>query len=398
MSTSAIPAASSTVSPIAGKPARLLSLDLLRGITIAFMILVNNAGSESDAYWPLQHAAWNGFTPTDLVFPTFLLLVGVSLVLAVNSRLARGATRMSILVQALRRAAILILLGVVVNSFPFFHLSTMRFFGVLQRIGICYLIATVLLLIDRGWRSKLAVAVSALVGYWLLMRFVPIPGYGVPTHAVALLDPDLNIAAWTDRHLFSAAHLYEHTRDPEGLLSTIPAVATILIGVLCGFWIRTSHTVLQKLRGIAIAGAGLVGTGLLWNIWFPINKKLWTSSYVLFAAGLSLLLFAFTIFLVDVRKSGTTDAERDRHPRLLMPFFVFGVNSIAAYVVSELLAPSLDLIHIGPKMRIPQWLYLHLLRLTNNASLASLIYSLLFVAACWVPIYVLYRKRIMIKV
>lgn len=386
------------ISPIASKPARLLSLDLLRGITIAFMILVNDAGDEAHAYWPLQHAKWNGFTPTDLVFPTFLLLVGVSLVLALESRLARGISRGEILLQALRRTVILCFLGFVVNNFPFFHPATLRFYGVLPRIGLCYFLATILLLMDRGWRSKVAVAVAALVGYWMLMRFVPVPGYGVPTHQVPILDPDQNVVAVIDRHLFSASHLYEGTRDPEGLLSTLPALGTILIGVLAGLWIRTSRTVMQKLRGIAVAGAALVIAGLAWNLSFPINKKLWTSSFVLLAGGLSLLLFALTIWLVDVRRGDATDADRNRHPRLLLPFFVFGVNSIAAYVLSELLSAALGSIHVSPHQSLKDAVYGALHHLVPDPSLASLLYALLYVAICWLPIYVLYRKRIWLKV
>ena len=380
------------------KPARLLSLDLLRGITIAFMILVNDAGDEAHAYWPLQHAKWNGFTPTDLVFPTFLLLVGVSLVLAFQSRMARGATRAQILAQAARRTVILILLGFLVNSFPLFHLGSLRYYGVLQRIAVCYFIATVLLLIDRGWKSKVAVAVACLVGYWAMMRFIPVPGYGVPTHSVPLNDMDGNIVAYVDRSIFAAKHLYERTRDPEGLLSTIPAVATILIGVLTGMFLRTSRTVTEKLRGIFFASIALIASGAVWNFWFPINKKLWTSSYVLFAAGLSLLLFSLTIWLVDVRRQSLPETERSEHPRWLVPFFVFGVNSIAAYVFSELLAAFLGTVQVAPHLSIAGWLYGHLHAVVPDPSLASLIYALLYVAFCWIPIYVLYRRNIYLKV
>ncbi len=382
----------------AGKAARLLSVDLLRGVTIAFMILVNNAGDERHAYWPLQHAAWNGFTPTDLVFPTFLLLVGVSLVLATQSRLASGVSKMSIFWNALRRTAILYVLGLVVNSFPFFRLGTMRYYGVLHRIAICYFVATVFLLLSSGWRSKVAILVSALIGYWMLMRFVPVPGFGVPTHSVPLLDPDGNLAAWIDRQIFSSAHLYEGTRDPEGLLSTIPAVGTILIGVLTGLWIRTTRPLIEKIRGIAISGACSVALGLIWNHWFPINKKLWTSSYVLLAGGLTLLMLSLAMWLVDMHRDGKRDIDRNRHPRLLFPFFVFGTNSIAAYVFSELLAGGLGSIRLGPRMNVSRWVSLHISAVISDPSLASLAYSLLFVAVCWIPIYVLYRNRLFLKV
>ena len=362
------------------------------------MILVNNNGDEEHAFWPLRHAFWNGFTPTDLVFPTFLFLVGVSLVFATESRLARGVAKSSIFLNTLRRAAILYLLGLLVNSFPFFHLGTMRYYGVLHRIAICYLVASILLLIDRGWRSKVVALVACLVAYWALMRFVPVPGYGVPTHTIPINDRDGNLAAYIDRAIFSANHLYERVRDPEGLLSTLPAIGTILLGVLTGLWIRTSRTLAQKIRGIAIAGVSCVVLGLLWNPWFPINKKLWTSSYVLFAGGLSLLLLALTMFLVDRHPSGEPDTDRHRSFRALFPFFVFGTNSIAAYVISELLAGGVGSIPLAHHSNPLRWTYQHILDVVPNPPVASLLFSLLFVIVCWIPVYGLYRKRIFLKV
>ena len=362
------------------------------------MILVNNNGDEEHAFWPLRHAFWNGFTPTDLVFPTFLFLVGVSLVFATESRLARGVAKSAIFLNALRRAILLYLLGLLVNSFPFFNFGTMRYYGVLHRIAICYLIASILLLIDRGWRSKVAVLLACLAGYWALMRFVNVPGYGIPTHGIPINDRDGNLAAYVDRALFSANHLYERVRDPEGLLSTIPAIGTILLGVLTGLWIRTTRPLAQKIQGIAIAGVTCVIFGVLWNPWFPINKKLWTSSYVLLAGGLSLLLLALTMFLVDRHPSGEPDTDRHRSFRALFPFFVFGTNSIAAYVISELLAGALGSIRVGVHSNVLRWTYEHLHAAIPNASLASLAFSLLFVVVCWIPVYGLYRKRIFLKV
>src|SRR5271170_5768656 len=190
---------------------RLLSVDVLRGLTIAFMILVNNNGNEAAAYWPLKHAAWNGFTPTDLVFPTFLFLVGITTVYSTASRLAKGDTKQDLFLHVLRRSIVLYLLGLVVNSFPYFHLHTMRFYGVLPRIAICYLMTATLYLISADWRNKAILVVAAVAGYWILMRFGPVPGYGVPGHDIPLLDRDANLAAWLDRQIFSASHLYEHT-------------------------------------------------------------------------------------------------------------------------------------------------------------------------------------------
>lgn len=396
MTTTSPSLSSAQPSLTAARPGRLLSLDVLRGLTIAFMILVNNNGSEAHAYWPLKHAAWNGFTPTDLVFPTFLFLVGISTVYSTAARLAQGATRQSLFLHVLRRAIILYLLGLVVNSFPFFHLHTMRFYGVLPRIAICYLIVASLYLVNPGWRSKAALAAAALVGYWILMRFVPVPGYGVPTHEIPLLDRDANLTAWLDREIFSPSHLYERTRDPEGLLSTIPALATAILGLLTGIWLRALRPLKARATGIAIAGISAVLMGGLWNFSFPINKKLWTSSYVLFAGGLSLLLLALCLLIVDLRKK--SPGAGSGHSHFLSPFLVLGTNAIAAYVFSELLQPTLSSIHPRPGINLQQILYRSIADILPNQAFASLLYSIGFVIICWIPISVLYRRSIFIKI
>jgi predicted acyltransferase len=375
----------------------MLSMDVLRGLTLGFMILVNNNADER-AYWPLKHAAWNGFTPTDLVFPTFLFLVGISTVFSTESRLARGATKISLFLHVIRRTILLFLLGLLVNSFPFFHLHTMRFYGVLPRIAICYFFVASLYLVSSGWRDKVVLLFSALIGYWLLMRFVPVPGYGMPGRDVPLLDHDGNLVAWLDRQIFSASHLYERTRDPEGLLSTIPALGTALIGMLTGLWLRTGRALVEKARGIAIAGVSGVLSGGIWNIWFPLNKKLWTSSFVLFAAGFSLLLLALCIWIVDIRGARENNVNPAKHSRRFMPFLVFGMNAIGAYVLSELLPGILGNIHVGPGVNVFQWYYFGILHLIPNPAFASLLYSLSYVALCWIVMYVLYRKRIFLKI
>ena len=374
---------------------RWLSVDVLRGLTIGFMIMVNNNGGGDQAYWAMKHTDWNGFTPTDLVFPTFLFLIGISTVFSTAARLAKGATRQSLLAHTFRRAVILFLLGLVVNSFPFFRLHTLRIYGVLPRIAACYFLIALLYLATPSWKTIAAVAAACLLGYWILMRFVPVPGYGVPTHGVPLLDHDGNLVAWLDRQIFPASHLYERTRDPEGLLSTLPALATALIGMLAGIWLRTTRSIAQKAKGIALAGLLSLASAGLWNLSFPINKKLWTSSYVLYAGGWSLLLLALSIWLVDILGARKSDAA---NRRTFMPLLVFGTNAIAAYVFSELLPGAIDLYHPIPKLLLTRRLYLDLLHLIPYAPIASMVYSILFVTVCWLAIYQLYRRRIFLKI
>ena len=378
---------------------RYLAVDLLRGLTIAFMILVNDNGSDR-AFSALKHAEWNGFTPTDLVFPTFLFLVGASIVFSTESRLARGVTQASLFAHTVRRAIIIYLLGLVVNSAPFFRLSTMRYYGVLPRIALCYLVvASLYIWIRRPAASpageptvwdKVGLLVACLVGYWILMRFVPVPGFGLPGRDVPLLDHDGNLVAWLDRQIFSAKHLYEGTRDPEGLISTIPAIGTTLIGVLTGLFLRSSRrSDSHKALGLAVAGVSGLILGQLWNPWFPINKKLWTSSYVFYAAGWSLLILAAFWFLVQVRK----------YTRGTWPLLVFGTNAIAAYVLSEVMADCLDKVHVGAHSNVLHWTAQHIAALMPSyPALGSLAYSLFYVLVCWLIVLPLYRKKIFIKI
>ena len=267
---------------------RLLSLDVVRGITIAFMIMVNNNGGPGSWRF-MNHAEWNGLTPTDLVFPTFAFVIGVSIVFAFKARLARGASKSELARHTVQRAIVLILFGIIVNSFPFFHLAHMRFYGVLQRLAICYLVCGVFYLYDeRAW-TKWAALAGALVGYWVLIRWVPIPGVGTPGRDVPFMDMTQNLTSWIDRHVFPY-HLYlyapdHNVRDPEGLLSDLPAIGTTLMGVLAGIWLRTERTVKAKAAGLALACIGSLAIGYLWSLELPLNKKMWTRSYVLVAGG-----------------------------------------------------------------------------------------------------------------
>lgn len=373
---------------VAGVKTRLISLDVLRGITIAFMILVNNNGSES-AYWPLKHSLWNGWTPTDLVFPTFLFVAGVSLVFSFESRLAKGVSKASLFLHALRRSVILFVLGLVVNGFPSFPWHTLRIYGVLQRFAVCLLIASVIYLWAHGKKvgTIVSVIVVALIGYWIVMRWIPVPGYGLPTRDIPLLDKDANWVAYIDRHIFPG-RLYEGTRDPEGLLSDLPALGTALLGMLTGIWLRAKKSEQAKFIGLFAAAIAALLLGKIWGHWFPINKKLWTSSYVFFAAGCSLLGLSICYWLIEIKKwkSGWT-----------FPWLVFGSNAIALYVFSELLPSLFSHVHVGSKT-LGQFLYVNVFMRIPDPALASLAWSLSIVAICFIPGLILYKKKIFIKI
>ncbi len=386
---------------------RLLSLDILRGITIAFMIMVNFNGGPA-AWAPMHHAAWNGMTATDLVFPTFLFVVGVSIVYSIESRLAKGAKRAELAWHTVRRAAILFLLGVLVNTFPYFHLQHMRIYGVLQRIAVCYLVVGLFYLFDRRVWTKVLMLVVVLVGYWALVRWVPVPGAGMPVRDVQLLDQNQNIVAWVDRQLMPG-HLYEDApmfdaRDPEGLLSDLPALGTTLLGLLTGLWLRSQFPHGTKVLGLAAATAVCLNLGYYWSTWFPLNKKMWTSSYVLAAAGWSLALFCVLFWLVEMRGWGRSNANgvSGAIKRAVMwPWIVFGLNAIAAYMVSELLPGLLDLFTFssgGRRMSALGWVRIHVFGQIPNPGWACFAFSFCYMAVCFIPVWILYRKRIFLKV
>ncbi len=372
-------------------PHRLLSLDVLRGITIAFMIMVNNNGDGHFAWSFMKHADWNGMTATDMVFPTFLFVVGASIVFAFEARLARGATRAHLAAQLVRRSVILFLLGLVVNGFPHFPLATLRIYGVLQRIAICYLVVGLFYLWDRRPVTKFLVAVAALLGYWLLMTHVPVPGFGMPGREIPLLDKNANLVAWLDRHILPG-RLYEGVRDPEGLLSDLPALATTLFGVLAGQWLRTVHTKTQKAEGMAGAAALSFALGLLWSVWFPLNKKLWTSSYVLAAAGISAGLWALLYWMIECK---------GWRGRWTWPWVVLGSNAIAAYMISELLPGAVGLVPVtvaGKRSDALRWSFVHIFRLVPSPGLGCFVYSACFLLVCFLPVWWMYRRRIFLKV
>lgn len=363
----------------------MVSLDVFRGVTIAGMVLVNNPGSWSSIYWPLEHASWHGWTPTDLVFPFFLFIVGVAIPLAFGRRSTSGGKRKDLYLKIVRRTLIIFALGLFLNGFPYFDLSEIRIPGVLQRIAVCYLIASLLFLTTKI-KTQALVSVALLVGYWLIMTRVPAPGF-----APGDLSKEGSLASYVDRvvfgkHVWAQAKVY----DPEGLLSTIPAIVTTMIGVFAGSWIRSERSDHEKAAGMFFAGMCCVVIGWAWNPFFPINKALWTSSYVLFTGGMALQLLAFCYWLIDIKG----------YRRWTLPFVVFGVNAIALYVGSGLMARLIGLIKVGPAndVVLKTWIYNNYFLSWLSPINASLVFAIAFVLLWLGLMWILYWRKIYIKV
>ncbi|HET8677262.1 MAG TPA: heparan-alpha-glucosaminide N-acetyltransferase domain-containing protein [Blastocatellia bacterium] len=374
-------------SPIVGteenavaRTGRLLALDTFRGLTIAGMILVNNPGTWDAVYSPLRHADWHGWTPTDLIFPFFLFIVGVSIALALGRRAASNGPQGKLYLKIVRRSVIIFALGLVIYGFPYYLLSTLRIPGVLQRIAVCYLVASIVFL-KTGWKGQAIIATGLLVAYWLLMTLVPVPGYGAGD-----LSMEGNLAAYLDRQLL-AGHTWKPLYDPEGLLSTVPAIATTLFGVMAGSWITSKREGLEKTVGLFVAGAAGIIIGWAWGAWFPINKALWTSSYTVLTAGMALQFLALCYWLIDIKG----------YRRWTKPFVIFGVNAIAVYVLSSIMATALETWHISG-LTIKEFLYNKLFASWASPINASLLWAISYVLFWLGVMTLLYRRKIFIKV
>lgn len=361
---------------------RLRSLDVLRGLTVFGMIVVNSPGNET-AYWPLDHSPWNGLTPTDLVFPFFMVVVGASLVLSLRRRLAEGATRAALLGTIIRRTAILFGLGLFLNGFPFYHLATIRIPGVLQRIALGYFFGS-LFYLWTSVRTQIVAAGTILIGYWLVMTHVHVPGFPVGD-----LSREGNVAAWLDRAVL-AGHMYRPVYDPEGILSTFPAVVSVLTGMWASLFAFNDRALAP--RRLLTWGAAAVAGALIWARFFPINKALWSSSFVLVTTGLALLLWAALVVFVD-----------DRPPaRWQDPFLALGSSAIAAYMLHILGLKIQNLIHIarpdGSAGNLRFFLTDHLFRPWMSPEAASATYALLYTLGITAIFWMLWRRRITIKV
>jgi predicted acyltransferase len=364
--------------------ARLTSLDVFRGITIALMILVNNPGGAS-YYSFLQHANWNGWTLADLVFPFFIFIVGAAVPFAFANKLDQGTSKRRLLARVARRTIILFALGLLINGFPTFNLATFRVMGVLQRIALCYLFASlVFLFLKPKWRIVLTIAIP--LAYWMLMTFVPVPGYGP-----GVLTENGSLTGYVDRLLLNG-HLYTSTWDPEGLLSTLPAVATALIGVLAGQHLMSNRKPKTKTANLLFFGSVSLTIGSLWDFSFPINKNLWTSSYVAFTGGIALILLATCFFIINAK--GYTAWTK--------PFTILGLNAIFIYVLSEIGNLTLTYTTIplteNTSASLKSLVYDRLFASWAGPSQGSIIYAMAYLGVCWAIAAILYRKKIFLKV
>lgn len=375
---------------------RLVSLDAFRGATIAGMLLVNNPGSWGDLYAPLAHARWHGWTVTDTIFPSFLWIVGVSLTLSTARRVEAGADRAQLFRHVLQRAGIIFGLGLLLNAFPFglwpgtsLDLATLRWPGVLQRIAVCYLVAGAIFL-RCGWRGQLAWAGGILLGYWALLTLVPVPGYGA-----GVLEPKGSLEWWIDSHVL-AGHTWRGAPapgfDPEGILSTLPAIATVLGGTLAGYWLRGAREGTRTSLGLIAGGAALLLLGTGWGELFPVNKNLWTSSYVILMAGWSALWFGVFHWAIDVRG----------WRRWAQPFVWYGMNALALFVLSGVVARMLGLIRWtgegGAAVTLKGWLYATFCTSWLSPVDASLAFALGFVLAFLALAWALWRRKWFFKV
>lgn len=364
----------------ADKRERIISVDFLRGLTVAFMIFVNSPGSWDYVYPWFTHAKWNGCTPTDLVFPFFLFIVGLSICFSLS---AAGPPSGKLIGKILKRALLLFLIGVLINGFPAYNLDTLRIPGVLQRIAIVFL-GCALLFLYTSTTLQIVLTIGILLGYWALMTLVPVPGSGISS-----LEPGKNIGAWIDQVLLGD-HVWKQTNpwDPEGVLSTLPAIASGMIGMITGSVMKRVQEKKTLIIQLFTAGNLLLLLALAWNPFFPVNKNLWTSSYVLCTSGIALNALALSYWFLDVRgyRKGTEWAR------------IFGSNAITAYILSELVEATWNIIQLPSGISVKNWVFERLFASWLNPVVASHLMAVLFVGLIYIPVYLLYRKRIFIKI
>ncbi|NTU48761.1 MAG: DUF1624 domain-containing protein [Syntrophobacteraceae bacterium] len=366
---------------------RLLSLDVFRGATIASMILVNNPVDWDYAYSQLRHASWNGWTFTDMIFPFFLFIIGVSMTFSLERRKEKGDTDPKLMLQVARRTFLLFALGVVLTNFPRFDLSNIRIPGVLQRIALCYFFAA-LIFLKSGLRGQVFWTIGLLACYWLMLIFIPVPGVGP-----GVLEPGRNLPTFIDSILLEN-HLWSNyvPYDPEGLGTTVPAIASTLFGILTWHWLRSDQPVEHKTVGMLAAGLMLLALGWTFSIWLPINKGLWTSSYTVFMAGWALVCFGLLYWIVDVKG----------YERWSRPLAIFGRNAIAAYVLSIALDGLMATIRVrgptGDRVRLKFYVFDNFFIKIAGPQSDSLLYAISFVLVIFAVVWIMHRKRWFLKI
>ncbi len=370
---------------------RLTSLDVFRGIAIASMILVNNPGSWDYVYPPLLHAKWHGYTPTDLVFPSFLYIMGVAMAFSLgkyakDNREPEQNLPPRIYLRILRRCALLFLLGLLLNGYPNYDLANIRIMGVLQRISLAYLVVSIAILnLSRKWLWSLSILI--LVGYWVSMELIPVPG-----SSAGDLTAEGNLGAYIDRILLGANHLLRGGQyDPEGLFSKLPALVTVLAGYFTGDWLKQQPLKSRTSLNLVIVGLCCVIVGQLWGAIFPINKTLWTSSYVVVTTGWALLLLALCYETIEVRG----------WKRWGFPFKVMGLNSIFLFVASGFVARLLIYNYVTQEpeqVSVKTWIYQNGFLSWASPMNASLGFAIATVLIWWVVLYVMYRNNWFLKV
>lgn len=356
-------------------------------MTIAGMILVNSPGNHGAVYPQLKHAIWNGWTFADTIFPCFLFIVGVSLVFSISARRENGFSDSSLEAQIVRRTLILFALGLIVNTFPIFHFSTIRIPGVLQRTALCYFFASAIVM-RYGLRGRVVWLAALLSSYWLMMRFIPVPEVGT-----GVLEPGRNFAAYVDS-LFLSGHMwsYYQTWDPEGLVSTLPSIGTTLFGVLTADLLKSSFSGAKKTVAMIAAGLLLIAAGEILDQWLPINKSIWTSTFSIFMAGIALVAFALFYWTMDL--VGFSLWAR--------PFVILGVNPITIYFLSEILDTALRFLNLSVPnayaVSCRAYMFRSFCEPVAQPETASFFYGLGYLFTLFLIAWFMWRKRIVIKI
>ena len=379
-------------------PSRLISLDAFRGFTIAGMVLVNNPGDWGNLYSQLAHAEWNGWTFTDWIFPFFLFICGVSMAFSLGRRAEAGDNKQKLLIQLFKRAAIIFLIGFLLNLIPAFDFSTVRIPGVLQRIALCTMLAAPIG-VYFNWRQQCAWIGALLTAYTLLMLLVPVPDLQGRV-AAGVLEPGRDLGAYIDRMLLDG-HLWAKSKtwDPEGLLSTLPALCTQLFGVLLGHWLLSGATKAEKTAWMLIASFVCLWIGAIIDATFmPINKSLWSTSYAIFMTGWALLIFAVFYWLIDANSSHQL---REKSQRVLLPFTIYGMNALFIFAFSGLMAKMLGFIKIsqhGADVPLKTLLYAPITALPLLPVNQSLLFAILFNLAMFAVAWLMWKKKWFVKV